>query len=1115
VGRRIGRARKASSRRDSNREQPLLLRYPRAVLAIAALLLAALAVIGTGTEDRLDPTELDVPGTESSRGNEMLRTHFGETAPFAILLRGPAEAIDRQGPELIRALREDPRVTTLSPWDVGSVQRLRPNPRKALIFADFHVNTRTAVNETVPQLNEAIEEEISPPVRATQTGYATLSRAIQEDSLDAAKRGELIALPFLLVILLLVFRSPIAAAIPLVFGAATVLASRGILYWFTGWFDIDATAVVVCSMMGLALGVDYSLLMVSRFREELAGGAEPIEAARLTRRHAGRTVAFAGSTLLLSMVVSMFIVPGSLLASLAGTVCMVVILSVLAAVVVGPAILTLLGPNVDRGRFGATSPAGGRSRLMTMVGAALKKPLVATVLIGLLLLVLAGPAVGLKTGPPSPDQLSQDSPQRQDAELIDRAFGSGYEAPFQIIAVSQEGPITDAKNLAALETFQRRLAKRPGVQAVIGPAGVAKRVEPLKELGNAVLSSEGDIGPVKQLGRLGRSLEVAAGGVGQLREGIAEAGDGAGLLALGAGRAGEGAQMIANGLGRATSGSDRAINALDRFAKASERLTKALETASFGSLGLKLGLRDSILPELRFNALRLSYKLRKELNADANVKLPELVSPARVVDEQLKAALARLQAMTVGKSDPEYAAALDAVRRALTAESGVDPVTGAPYDLAPQTPEVEPYAGLPAELAALNERLLASYDDAKQLNYHVLTTKNKLKQLLDGLEKLNGGLEKLLGGSKRLTAGAQRLAREADRLGGGLSQLSGGALALVKGLDDLGDGAEALEEGLLTGVDESAPLESGLEEASVQVIDGRRRIRRQAGRVADSSPGLFNSGYFVLSALDGTPPATREAINETIDLRKGGQAATMLVISKYSFNSPGSIRLNEELNEDAARLAEEADLQTGVAGGAAQLNDYSRVTRERIPWVVIAITIATFLVLMVVLRAVLLAAIAVLLNLLTVAVAFGVLTLLFNVPEDWPLGGHEYVDAIGATLIFGLVFGLSIDYAVFLLSRMREHYDEHGDNAAAVEFGLARTAGVITGAAAIMMVVFIAFAGAPIATVSQLGVGLTVAVILDATVVRIVLLPALMLLLGDRVWWLPKPLERALPKISV
>jgi RND superfamily putative drug exporter len=118
-------------------------------------------------------------------------------------------------------------------------------------------------------------------------------------------------------------------------------------------------------------------------------------------------------------------------------------------------------------------------------------------------------------------------------------------------------------------------------------------------------------------------------------------------------------------------------------------------------------------------------------------------------------------------------------------------------------------------------------------------------------------------------------------------------------------------------------------------------------------------------------------------------------------------------------------------------------------------------------------------------------------------------------MIFGVVFGLSIDYAVFLLVRMKEHYDRDGDSAAAVEFGLEKTARVITGAAAIMMAVFIAFAGAPIATVSQLGVGLTVAVLLDATVVRIVLLPALMLLIGDKVWWLPRSLERVLPRLNV
>ena len=244
----------------------MTLRHPRAVLAVAALILVVLGAIGIGVEGRLDPTTLNIPGTEASQANQLLGEHFGDTAPFAILLRGPEAALERQGPELIRALRRDPKVTTLSPWDRGNVSQLRPSPRRALILADFHVDVKTAVNQTVDQLNRVLEEKVHAPVRATQTGYASLSRAIQDESISSSERGELLAFPFLLIVLLLVFRSPIAAAIPLGFGVITVIASRGILYFFTSWFSIDAFALTVCTMMGLALGVDYALLMVSRFR---------------------------------------------------------------------------------------------------------------------------------------------------------------------------------------------------------------------------------------------------------------------------------------------------------------------------------------------------------------------------------------------------------------------------------------------------------------------------------------------------------------------------------------------------------------------------------------------------------------------------------------------------------------------------------------------------------------------------------------------------------------------------------------------------------------------------------------------------------------------------------
>jgi RND superfamily putative drug exporter len=1074
------------------------------VLGVAFVLLVVLGAIGAGVEGKLRPTSLEIPGTPSARANQMLRDHFGESAPFVILLRGPAAALDRQGPALVRALRQDPSVTTLSPWDRGAVQRLRPGPRRAILIADFHVGIDEAVDETVPELNRTLESTIHPPVRATQTGYATLSRAIQDDSITATQRGELIALPILLIVLLLVFRSPVAAAVPLAFGAVTVISSRGLLALAADRFGVDAFALVVCTMMGLALGVDYALLMVSRFREELAAGATPEEAARATRHTAGRTTVFAGSTLMLSMLVAFFIVPGSLLGSLAATLLLVVGLSVLVAVVAGPAVLTLLGPNVDRWRIGP-APGEGSSRLMALVGAALRRPAAAATAIGAIVLLLAAPAIGLKTGPPSQTQLAQDDPIRQDFELIRRQIGPGYDAPFVIVAATDDGTVTEPRRLAALSRWQHRIAAQPGVQTVIGPAQISRAVAPLRQAG-ALLATGGETGPLAQLGRLGRNLGRAASGVAQLREGVSKASYGAGLLANGSGTAEEGASLLATGLTRAEMGSERAVEALKIFAAGTRKLAGAQHRVALAGLNAKFAVQ-SLGPNLRHNALRRARKLRRSLEVEAKQTLPRLRPPAEDAEAQLKTALAQLEAMTTGKTDPNYAAALAAVTRALAAVSGTDPATGAPY--------AHDYAGLPTELGGLEARLLDDAEEATQVVSWLSSSLALIKRLDNGLTRLSDGLRKLEGAGKRLAHGSARLARAAGGLQGGVARLAAGATALAGGLGRLRDGNSTLEEKLAEGYAASQPLQSGLGRASVQVLSSSASLTRRAKRLQRETPGLFSSGYFVLSALDGAQAPVRERAAEAIDLNGGGQAAAILVISRYTFNTPGSTALNERLEGEAEELGREANLETGVAGGAAQLNDYSKVTRARIPFVVAGIAIATFLVLVLVLRALPLAAIAVGLNLITVAVAFGVLTLLFNLPDGWPLGGRTYVDAVGATAIFGVVFGLSIDYAVFLLVRMREDYDRNGDNAAAIEFGLARTARVITGAAAIMMAVFVAFAGASIATVSQLGIGLTVAVLLDATVVRIVLLPALMLLLGERVWWLPRALDRVLPRLNV
>jgi RND superfamily putative drug exporter len=725
-------------------------------------------------------------------------------------------------------------------------------------------------------------------------------------------------------------------------------------------------------------------------------------------------------------------------------------------------------------------------------------------LIGGIVLFLAAPALALRTGPLSPGQLPHDDPIRQDYELITEAIGPGYDAPFVVIAATDEGAITDSDRLDALERWQRRIAGYPGVLAVVGPGEVSQAVAPLRRFGNGLLAPEGS-GPLAGVERLGRVLGRMTAGVGLLRDGLSQATAGAGLLDDGAGRAEDGAFQLAGGLSEAGEGLNRTVAAVDRFAEVTRQLAAAERRAALGGLVIKFGIRD-LIPNLRHNALRRSRNVQRSLNQDANSKLPQLIAPAQEADAQIRAALQQLETMTVGRADPNYVAALSAVRQAAAAISGTNPATGQPY--------AEGYAGLPAELTALQQRLLDDFENVEQVTGWVVTAITNLNRLLSTATQLSDGLNQIASAGRRLADGAARFAAASDELNDQLLLAATAATALAGGIAQLGDGTSALQENLGLAYTRSYPLQAGLRRATVRIVSAGGNLQRQSDRLRRTTPGLFDSGYFVLSALDGAAPALRERAADAIDLDGGGQAATLLVISRYTFNTPGSIAFNKRLESDAAALGREAGVDTGVAGGPATLNTYSRVARERIPGIVAAITLATFLVLVLVLRALPLAAIAVVLNLLTVGVAFGVLTLLGFVPEGWPLGGREYVDAVGTVMIFGVVFGLSIDYAVFLLVRMREHYERNGDNAAAIEFGLEKTARVITGAAAIMMAVFIAFAGAPIATVSQLGIGLTIAVLLDATVVRIVLLPALMLLVGDRVWWLPRSLDRVMPKLS-
>jgi RND superfamily putative drug exporter len=181
------------------------------------------------------------------------------------------------------------------------------------------------------------------------------------------------------------------------------------------------------------------------------------------------------------------------------------------------------------------------------------------------------------------------------------------------------------------------------------------------------------------------------------------------------------------------------------------------------------------------------------------------------------------------------------------------------------------------------------------------------------------------------------------------------------------------------------------------------------------------------------------------------------------------------------------------------------------------VLICSYFVLLVVLRSVLLPLKAVLMNLLTVGAAYGVLVMVFQYGWFDGITGYNslgYVNAITPPLLLAIVFGLSMDYEVFLLSRIKERYHATGNNRRAVAEGLQGSAKVISSAAIIMVVVFSVFALTGVPQIKEIGLGLSVAIALDATLVRLVLVPATMELMGDANWWLPKALDRVLPNMD-
>jgi len=267
-----------------------------------------------------------------------------------------------------------------------------------------------------------------------------------------------------------------------------------------------------------------------------------------------------------------------------------------------------------------------------------------------------------------------------------------------------------------------------------------------------------------------------------------------------------------------------------------------------------------------------------------------------------------------------------------------------------------------------------------------------------------------------------------------------------------------------------------------------------------------------IASTDGVAAVAPPQPNEAED------AAIIQVIPTTSPQDEATTELVRRLRTETIPGATPEGAVVHVGGGTATFIDLSDRVTNALPWFIGAVVLLSFLLLMVVFRSILVPVKAALLNLLSIGAAYGVVVVIFQWGWGRSLLGIDQLIPIVSfvpMMMFAVLFGLSMDYEVFLLSRIREDYLKSGNNVESVVTGISTTARVITSAALIMIAVFLSFVTQPDPVAQMFGIGLAVAVLIDATIVRIVLVPATMVLLGDANWWLPGWLDRILPNMNL
>jgi uncharacterized membrane protein YdfJ with MMPL/SSD domain len=992
-------------------------------VVLVVVLVAVSRTAGSNTSNNLR-----LPGTDSQAASDLLAARFppqqNGSNPLVFRVR-TGKVTDADAKNAIEAsytrVKKLPHVAVaVNPFSQRGAAQISKDKTTAFIPVLLDVGG----DELTQEIAESVLDSGRPAVKAGMK-VAVGGSVGSELSEPATESSEIVGLVAATIILAFTFGTLVAMGLPIVsavFGLATGLSLIVLLGHVV---TVPSIAPTLATMIGLGVGIDYALFLVSRHRLNRQQGMGVEDSIATAVATSGSAIVFAGTTVVIALL-TLLVAGIPLVTALGYSSAVAVVTAVLAAITLLPAVLALVGPHIESGRLPAflrprtKDPDGGFwggwARALT------RRPWWAIAGTLALLIPLIVPFFSLNLGQEDVGATPKSTTERQAYDLMAQGFGSGYNGPL-LVAVKLGTPPKPSSEYTSQQQQAKALQKQLEQEQKQGKT----EQQQLTAKANT-LNAQG-----KQLTAQQQQLEQQQGSL------KAQQAD------------------------------------LEQQAKADQQ-----EQAQLQASANKLEAEQ--------------VALNKQIGATGS-QARKVVSDGAKVTKQLTSVLRRLtknqadqrkvEAQINHTKNAKQKAELQAKLRKLQDE---------------ETRLENQLSKLVKEDQANREATQALLADAKNLREQEVSVANRAIALA--------------GQSAALAHDAVQLVKQKQALVQQASNLQLHAASLQTQAANLNTQAAQLQTQQVTLQGEQQTAQGQQQQAEQLKSDLTNELTKAGGDDRGTDQRLVNL-QDALGDTDGVKAVSPPQIN------KPGDAATYTVIATTAPASTATADLVKTLRTYAIPQATRGtDLEAFVGGQTASYVDLADGISSRLLLVIAVVIGLSFCILLTAFRSFLFAVQAAVANVLSVTAAFGVLTAVFQ--KGWGLSlvgldtasGTVPIASYVPLMMFTVLFGLSMDYQVFLISKIEQHRAEGGDNREAIRRGLAAGARVIVAAALIMISVFGSFILNADPTVKQFGVGLSVGVALAAVTV-LVFAPAVLVLAGSGSWWVPAWLDRVLPHLDV